>query len=405
MQRQDHGIMHTGSVDQGAVRTKSGDPHTTQLLADLREAAALPAECARAMPAGLYHSEEIYRLEQERIFGRSWLCAGRAAELPNAGDYLTFSIANQPILILRGEDREFHAYSNVCLHRMMVLKEGRGSARTIVCPYHAWTYDLSGCLISAGQMHRSSGFEKRANQLPVIRLELWQGWLYVTLDERAPSIKEALKPLDAVVGPYRMADYVPVLHQDHVWQTNWKLLNENFMEGYHGPTVHRETVGAGVAVSDTEFPPIVSEHFTLSSFTKPLSAAYGCAHERNQRLVGRDRSRSILPTIFPTHSFSLAPDYLWYLSLRPRGPGEIDVRIGVSLAPENHAQAAVTPGAMAALESFFDRVNAEDRVMVEGLYRGVQAPHARGGSLSWLERELHDFTRYLARMLTSDASA
>jgi hypothetical protein len=74
------------------------DPHTTQLLADLREAAALPAECARAMPAGLYHSEEIYRLEQERIFGRGWLCAGRAAELQNAGDYLTFSIANQPIL-------------------------------------------------------------------------------------------------------------------------------------------------------------------------------------------------------------------------------------------------------------------------------------------------------------------
>jgi phenylpropionate dioxygenase-like ring-hydroxylating dioxygenase large terminal subunit len=202
-----------------------------------------------------------------------------------------------------------------------------------------------------------------------------------------------------------MADYVPVIHQDHVWQTNWKLLNENFMEGYHGPIVHRETVGAGVAVSDTEFPPIVSEHFTLSTFLKPQSDAYGCAHERNQRLVGRDRFKSILPTIFPTHSFSLAPDYLWYLSIRPRGPGEIDVRIGVSLAPENHVQASVTPGAIDALESFFDRVNAEDRVMVEGLYRGVQAPHARRGSLSWLERELHDFTRYLARVLASDAPA
>jgi choline monooxygenase len=405
MQRQEHGIIHTRSADQEAIRTESMDQHTTQLLAELREAAASPAECARAMPAGLYHSENIYRLEQERIFNRSWLCAGRAAEIPKVGDYLTFSIANQPILILRAEHGEIRAYSNVCLHRMMVLKEGRGNARAIVCPYHAWTYDLNGHLTHAGQMHRSSGFDKRAHRLLSIRSELWQGWIYVTLDERAPSVKEALEPLDALVAPYGMADYVPVIHQDHVWQTNWKLLNENFMEGYHGPIVHRETVGAGVAVSDTEFPPIESEYFTLSSFMKPQSAAYGCAHERNQRLAGRDRCKSILPTIFPTHSFSLAPDYLWYLSLRPRGPAEIDVRIGVSLAPENHAQAAVTPGAIAAIEAFFDRVNAEDRVMVEGLYRGVQAPQARGGSLSWLERELHDFTRYLARMLTSEVPA
>jgi phenylpropionate dioxygenase-like ring-hydroxylating dioxygenase large terminal subunit len=378
---------------------------TLQLLKELREVAATPTERARGMPAAVYHSEDIHRLEQERIFCRSWLCAGRAAEIPNAGDYLTFSVANQPILILRGEHGEIRAYSNVCLHRMMVLKEGRGNARAIVCPYHAWTYDLNGRLTHAGQMNRSGDFDKRSHRLPSIRSELWQGWIYVTLDERVASVKESLQPLEALVAPYGMADYVPVIHQDHVWQTNWKLLNENFMEGYHGPIVHRETVGAGVAVSDTEFPSIVSEHFTLSTFLKPRSATYGCAHERNQRLAGRDRFKSILPTIFPTHSFSLAPDYLWYLSIRPRGPGEINVRIGVSLAPENHAEASVTPGAIEALESFFDRVNAEDRAMVEGLYRGVQAPHARGGSLSWLERELHDFTRYLARVLAGDVLA
>jgi choline monooxygenase len=386
------------------MKEETMDQRTALLLAQLREAAALPADRARALPGALYWSEEIFRLEQERIFRRGWLCAGRAAEIPNVGDYLTFSAAEQPILVLRNAQKEIRSYSNVCLHRMMVLKEGRGSARSIVCPYHAWTYDLNGHLTQAGQMHRSCGFDKQDYRLPSIRAELWQGWIYVTLNERAPSIQDLLAPLNAFVGPYGMPEYVPVIHQDHVWQTNWKLLNENFMEGYHGPIVHRETVGAGVSVSDTEFPEPLSDHFTFSSFTKPESAVYGRAHARNDRLTGLSRFTSILPTIFPTHSFSLSPDYLWYLSLRPIRPGEVNVRIGISLAPENYADAAAAEGAMRALESFFDKVNAEDRVMVEGLYRGVQAPLARGGSISWLEHELHDLTRYLARTLIDEAA-
>jgi choline monooxygenase len=378
---------------------ESLDQRTSSLLSLLKEAAAQPADHARALPGGLYTSEHIYKLEQQRIFRRGWLCAGRAAEIPNVGDYLTFSIAGQPVLVLRTGVVEIHSYSNVCLHRMMVLKEGRGNLRSIVCPYHAWTYDLHGRLTNAGQMHRSASFDKQKHQLPSIRTETWQGWIYVTLDSDAQSIRTLLEPLESMIAPYGMSDYIPVMVQDHLWQTNWKLLNENFMEGYHGPFVHRETVGAGVAVAETKFPPRISDHFTLSSFTKPEGAVYGCAHERNRRLNGEWRRTSILPTIFPTHSFSLAPDYLWYLSLRPTRPGEVMVRIGVSLAPENHADAARTEGAIRALESFFDKVNGEDRVMVETLFRGVQAPLAHGGMLSWLERELHEFTQYLARQL------
>jgi phenylpropionate dioxygenase-like ring-hydroxylating dioxygenase large terminal subunit len=369
-------------------------------LAELQHAAAQPAAQAHAMPPGLYCSDDVYRLEQERIFRRGWLCAGRAAEIPNVGDYLTFSVADQPILVVRGTDKEIRTYSNVCLHRMMVLAEGRGNLRSIVCPYHAWTYDLNGWLTGAGQMQHSVGFKKSDYRLPKIRTELWYGWIYITLHAAAPSIRDRLAPLNALVERYGMADYIPIIQQDHVWQTNWKLQNENFMEGYHGPFVHRDTVGAGVSVADTSFPAPCSDAFTFSTFTKPAHAVYGRAHPENQRLEGQWRCTSILPTVFPTHSFSLAPDYLWYLSLRPKRPGEVAVRIGVSLAPENHADAIKNEGAIQQLETFFDRVNAEDRAMVEGLYRGVQAPLASGGALSWLEHELHDLTRYLARTLT-----
>jgi choline monooxygenase len=199
-----------------------------------------------------------------------------------------------------------------------------------------------------------------------------------------------------------MADYVPVIHQDHIWQTNWKLLNENFMEGYHGPIVHRRTVGAGVAVSETDFPENRTEAFTYSTFTKPETATYGRAHPDNRRLEGLWRRTAVLPTVFPAHMFSLSPDYLWYLSLRPRAPGEVAVRIGIAVAPEIYAAQSDIDAFVAPMRTFFDEANAEDRAVVEGLYRGALAPLAAGGQLSWLEREIHDFTRYLARTLAAD---
>jgi hypothetical protein len=99
--------------------------------------------------------------------------------------------------------------------------------------------------------------------------------------------------------------------------------------------------------------------------------------------------------------YVLAPDHLWYLSLRPKGVGEVLVRFGAAIAPE--VEAALGEGRKAWIEgliSFFDRVNEEDRIVVEGLFQGTGAPLARPGRLSWLEREIHDFIRYLDRGLS-----
>ena len=105
-----------------------------------------PFSDARSMPPAVYTSPEFLALEQERIFRREWLCVGRASTLAHAGDYLTADIDGQPVVVLRDETLALKAFSNVCLHRMSVLLEGRGNARRIVCPYHAWNYSLDGQL-------------------------------------------------------------------------------------------------------------------------------------------------------------------------------------------------------------------------------------------------------------------
>ncbi len=374
----------------------------SDLLAQLADTANGPLERAHGAEPQVYWDEGIAALEEQSIFRRDWMCPGLAAELPNPGDYLTFSIAGDPVYCIRDKSGEIRTYSNVCRHRMMQLLEGRGCTSRVVCPYHAWTYDLSGRLVGAGHMERTEGFDKKAICLPEIRTEIWNGWIYVTLNPDATPVSEALAPLNEVVARYGMEHYVPVLHEEHVWNTNWKLLTENFMEGYHLPVAHKATVGAWFPVEKTKFPTEVYDAFTYQTFMKRGDATYGKAHPDNTRLEGDWRNISVLPTVFPSHMYVLAPDHLWYLSLRPRGVGQVDVRFGVAIAPEVDAMLSFEDERSAwidELTKFFEHVNTEDRQVVEGIYAGSRSAQATPGPLSWLEREIHDFQKYLSRRL------
>ncbi|MCK0102441.1 Rieske 2Fe-2S domain-containing protein [Pseudohalocynthiibacter sp. F2068] len=371
-----------------------------QLLKDLAKTAKKPLAKATGLSPALYWDESIARVEETQIFRKDWVCPGLAAEIPKTGDYLTYTIAGEPVFCIRDKSDRVRTYTNVCRHRMMQLLQGRGRTSRVVCPYHAWTYRHDGQLIGAGYMERSEGFDKSKICLPEIRTEIWNGWIYVTLNPDAKPVKDALAPLDKVVARYGMADYVPVVNQDHVWQTNWKLLTENFMEGYHLPVAHKATVGAWFPVEKTMFPEEVYDTFTYQTFMKSGDATYGKAHEENTALKGDWRNTSVLPTVFPTHMYVLAPDHLWYLSLRPKGVGEVDVRFGVALAPEVEASIADRDAWVAELIKFFDHVNTEDRSVVEGIFAGSKSDFAVPGQLSWLEREIHDFQKYLSRRLS-----
>lgn len=374
--------------------------HLEALQSQLHALATKPLEEATGLPPEIYLNDEVAELEREKIFRRDWVCPGLAAEIPEAGDYLSFSVAGEPVFCVRDSKGEIRTYANVCRHRMMKLVEGRGHAGRIVCPYHAWTYNLDGQLISAAQMKWSSGFDKKEMCLPEIRTEIWEGWIYITLNPDASPVQECLVGLKEVVGRYNMAGYVPVVHQEHVWQTNWKLLTENFMEGYHLPVAHKATVGAWFPAEETGFPEETFDAFTYQTFAKSENAKYGRAHKNNASLEGAWRYTSVLPTVFPCHMYVLAPDHLWYLSLRPRGIGEVDVRFGVALAPEVHEELGSDDKWLSELVDFFDVVNAEDRHVVEGIFAGAKSRFAQPGPLSWLEREIHDFEKYLARRLT-----
>lgn len=372
--------------------------HETQsIVRELKANCGRPFSDALAMPPGVYTSAAFLELEQEHIFKKEWICVGRASALPTAGDYLTTDIAGQPIIVLRGEDASLRAMSNVCLHRMSLLLEGRGNVRRIVCPYHAWNYGLDGALRIAPLMDRQAGFCKEHYALPQIRTEIWQGWIYVTLNNEAPTVAHQLAELSNLIDSYGMTDYVETFYEEHTWNTNWKLLAENFMESYHLPMLHRATVGPHSKLEEMECPPGLPA-FNYHWITKEASLPIGNAHPDNTRLEGHWRKTTALLAVYPTHLITLTPGYFWYLVLQPIGTDRVHIRFGGGLAPEfiHDPKAAEY---MSSLKTLLDEVNAEDKRGVEAVFRGVHAPLARPGHLSHLERPNYDFARYLVERI------
>jgi phenylpropionate dioxygenase-like ring-hydroxylating dioxygenase large terminal subunit len=201
---------------------------------------------APMLPRSCYTSPEFFAFEREAVFARSWLCAGRSDQIPNPGDYLAVSAANEPLLVVRGDDGVLRAMGAVCQHRGQVLTCDSGStSRVFRCPLHFWTYDLEGRLIGAPRMGDRAALERlrQAVRLPEVRLELWHGFIFINLDPDAPPLGPSLAKIEAYWEGYEAADLVtvPPVRAEKPVPWNWKIQLENFTDAYHPEFVHRGT--------------------------------------------------------------------------------------------------------------------------------------------------------------------
>ncbi|SMX38824.1 Benzene 1,2-dioxygenase subunit alpha [Maliponia aquimaris] len=363
-------------------------------LQALRANTEVPFERARAMPPSVYTSDEFLKLEIEHVFGKEWFCVGRASALAQPGDYVTCDLAGQPILVIRDREGGLRALSNVCLHRMSTLLHGRGNTRAIVCPYHAWTYNLDGSLRGAPAMTKNADFCKDTYRLPQVRCEEWLGWVFVTLDPQAEPVATRLREVESLVAGYDMTNYTESFYEEHVWDTNWKVLAENFMESYHLPVCHAGTIGGLSKLEEMVCPPGLPT-FNYHTILKDDRLRIAMAHPSNTRLKGDERRTTFLLAIYPSLLITLTPGYFWYLSLHPKGPGQVHIRFGGGMS-DDYAEDADAAQNFDALKTLLDEVNVEDRGCTEKVYRGLCSDMAQPGHLSHLERPNYDFARYLA---------
>ena len=194
----------------------------------------------RTLPWSWYTDPAVLQLERERIFRRSWQYVGHAGDLPEPASFLTTSVGDVPVVVVRDREDELRAFLNVCRHRGSLICEGAGRRETLQCPYHAWTYGLDGRLITAPRSKREGGIETAELGLVPLRLEAWGPLLFVNPDLDAEPLERFLD-----VVPERIADAGIDLgalrflqRSESELACNWKISVENFLECYHCPTAH-----------------------------------------------------------------------------------------------------------------------------------------------------------------------
>ena len=192
-----------------------------------------------ALDQRFYTDPEIYQLELDRIVTRNWILAGHASQIPDAGDYLVFSLTNESAIIVRGKDGTIRAFANVCRHRgSLICLENRGNKRKFECPYHGWTYDLDGKLIAARSMQR--GFNKEEYGLHPVSLKLLGGLVFVCFCDDPPSLEGAQRNLAEPMAMFDFENLKVAASKTYPIAANWKLAIENYQECYHCATAHPE---------------------------------------------------------------------------------------------------------------------------------------------------------------------
>lgn len=204
------------------------------------------AGAAPALPQECYTSEAFFEFERRKVFARAWICVGRDAQIPNPGDYLAACVAGEPLLVVRGEDGAVRAMSAVCQHRGQVIASASGKAdRRFRCPLHFWTYDLQGKLLGAPHMGGPEDLAclRKSVQLPQVRLELWHGFIFVSLGQDAAPLAPSLAKLEPFWDGYRDVSLVtvPPMRAETPLPWNWKIHVENFTDAYHPGFVHAGT--------------------------------------------------------------------------------------------------------------------------------------------------------------------
>jgi phenylpropionate dioxygenase-like ring-hydroxylating dioxygenase large terminal subunit len=357
---------------------------------------------ARSLPAWVYNHPEMTRLELERILKPSWQIACHISQIPNPGDYLTFELGSDSVIVLREPGGGIRALRNVCRHRGTRLLEGTGHCHgRITCPYHGWTYRYDGSLQATPARDSFPDLDLREHGLDAVHLEVALGFVWVCLgaDPPAPPSQQ-WAPIIEELAPYRLEELVPTQPMYfEVWQVDWKIAMDNYLESYHVPIGHpglnrlftpdyedqRGVPGIARGISWMREAPSsrLSERVYQKRVAEVTSAHLPEPNRRSWRFY------SCLPNL----GIDLMPEQIDFFQVLPHGPGRTLIRGAAFGRPDERHEMRVLRWLGNRINM---QVNSEDRMLCERLQRGLGDSAYRPGPLSQIETwmmEFHDLLR------------
>jgi choline monooxygenase len=288
------------------------------------------AVATRSLPAAAYTDPLLYEHEIATVFGRGWTLVGHISEFAEPGQYVTANVGREPVVVIRGHDGELRALSNVCRHRASIILEGVGRTRSVMrCPYHAWTYELTGQLAAAPSARGFACLDRDLVALPRFRTAVVGGLVFCCCDPDAPSLSDVLGPVQAFfesLGLDRLEVFQRPEHgaryvQD--FEENWKILADNYLEDYHVPVAHPALVRL-LDVKET-----FGEENAWSEWSAVPMRSRPSRDERERRYQSLVRRMPGMPELFekswgnvhvwPTTFMEIYPHHIDTWQLEPHG--------------------------------------------------------------------------------------
>ena len=353
----------------------------------------------RMLPREAYLSDDVLAWEREHIFARSWVCVGRSSLVSEPGARHAVDAAGEPVMLVRDDTGTLRGFFNVCRHRGHELLACGASAKrnAIHCPYHAWTYSLTGDLTHTPRYEAPEGFDRSQHGLVPVRVDEWGGWVFVNASGDAMSLDEHLGRFTEIAAPYEPERLVVGAAHEYRSPANWKLPIENYHECYHCSTIHPELC----AVSPPESGDNLREGgmwaggtMTIADHATTMSLDGASKGVLLRGLDDRLRREVMYIGLFPNMLVSLHPDYVMTHRIMPLSAGESWVECQWLFDPDATARPDFDPSYAV---DFWDITNRQDWAACEGVQRGVRSRGYRPGPFAQNEDAVCDWVQWVAR--------
>jgi phenylpropionate dioxygenase-like ring-hydroxylating dioxygenase large terminal subunit len=368
-----------------------------------------PEQLGAPLPPWTYTNPELFELEYDAFFLRRWQFVGHVNEVPEPGDFMTADIGRDSVFVIRGKDNELRAFQNVCRHRGSRLLEEKGNCRGVIkCPYHGWTYKLDGSLLGVPMEDNFPDFDRSEYGLHEIQLDIFHGFVFVRVRGDGPGVAEEFAHTERYFELYGVEDYVPCMQTSvQVWDVNWKIAWDNYLENYHIPVGHP---GLNRLLN------VIDEYEELSSGVnfgafklkrKPSKVEAERKYQElfphaNKRIPEEIRGKWVQFGVTGYLGIDLYPELLDIFRLVPLGPD----KTAVYAAYYGHADPTPEEEKLRELNlEINDPVNDEDRELCERVQKGVQTTDYEPGPLSSEESSLwffHEMVRKLVPVTRLD---
>ncbi len=353
------------------------------------------------LPAWTYSDPEFFGLEMERVFRPSWQIVCHESDVASAGDWHALDYLGESVIVMRGHDGKLRAFTNVCRHRGSRLLDGAsGCASLIVCPYHAWTYNLDGTL--RGIPHRDTyGAIDTANLgLAPIELEVFEGFIFVRLESGGPSVAAMMAPYLHEIAVYRFPQLRALGRVTlRPRAVNWKNVGDNYSDGLHIAVAHpglKRLMEDGYGVEtkgfvDKMWGPILgslSPNLSERAYQHFLPEVAHLPPER-QRLWTYFK-------LWPNVAFDIYPDQIDFMQWLPVSPTETLIREIAYVIPDDRREMK----AARYLNWRVNRqVNREDTKLIGRVQAGMASRSFAAGPLSEREVALRAFCRRMRALV------